>query len=101
VNFSLPLSAADIFAAQHRLRAVDVSTPVLSHPLLDRMCRRSVLCKAESLQRGGSFKFRGAYNAIASLTAEERARGVIGASSGNHAQALARPAICCQCQSLL
>lgn len=89
MNFPLPLSAADIFAAQHRLRAVDVRTPVLSHPLLDRRCCRSVLCKAESLQRGGSFKFRGAYNAIASLTAEQRTRGVIGASSGNHAQALA------------
>jgi threo-3-hydroxy-L-aspartate ammonia-lyase len=85
----LPLSAADVFAAQYRLRTAAVRTPALSHPALDRLCGRPVTCKAESLQRTGSFKFRGAYNALASLTAGERRRGVIGASSGNHAQALA------------
>jgi len=46
-------------------------------------------CKAESLQRAGSFKFRGAYNALAALGQARRQRGVVGASSGNHAQALA------------
>lgn len=85
----LPLSAADVLAAGRRLRPAGVRTPLLSHPGLDRLCGRPVTCKAESLQRAGSFKFRGAYNAMASLTAEERRRGVIGASSGNHAQALA------------
>jgi threo-3-hydroxy-L-aspartate ammonia-lyase len=88
-DHTLPLSAADILVAQHRLRTVAVHTPVLSHPLLDRKCGREVVCKAESLQRTGSFKFRGAYNAVASLVPSQRACGVIGASSGNHAQALA------------
>jgi len=46
-------------------------------------------CKAESLQRAGWFKFRGAYNALAALGQARRQRGVVGASSGNHAQALA------------
>ncbi|HJP73689.1 MAG TPA: threonine/serine dehydratase [Pseudonocardiaceae bacterium] len=85
----LPLSAADIHDAQRRLRGVATSTPLLSHPLLDEIAGRNVVCKAEVLQRSGSFKFRGAYNAIAALSPGERRRGVIGASSGNHAQALA------------
>jgi threonine dehydratase len=89
VTAALPLTAADIHAAQRRLRGVAVLTPVLSSPALDGAAGRPVVCKAEALQRTGSFKFRGAYNAVASLTPASRARGVIGASSGNHAQALA------------
>ncbi|MFI9319724.1 threonine/serine dehydratase [Kitasatospora aureofaciens] len=85
----LPLSADDIYDAQRRLRGVAASTPVLSHPALDEIAGRIVVCKAEALQRTGSFKFRGAYNAVAALSSRERRRGVIGASSGNHAQALA------------
>lgn len=85
----LPLSADDIRDAQQRLSGVAAVTPLLSHPLLDEIAGRSVVCKAEVLQRSGSFKFRGAYNAIAALRPDERRRGVIGASSGNHAQALA------------
>lgn len=85
----LPLTAGDIHDAQRRLRGVVAATPLLSHPLLDEIAGRRVLCKAEVLQRTGSFKFRGAYNAIAALSPGERGRGVIGASSGNHAQALA------------
>jgi threonine dehydratase len=89
VTAALPLTAADIHAAQRRLRGVAVLTPVLSSPALDGAAGRPVVCKAEALQRAGSFKFRGAYNAVASLTPASRARGVIGASSGNHAHALA------------
>ncbi|WP_224278656.1 threonine/serine dehydratase [Streptomyces sp. LS1784] len=85
----LPLSVDDIYDAQRRLRGVAASTPVLSHPALDEIAGRIVVCKAEALQRTGSFKFRGAYNAVAALSSRERRRGVIGASSGNHAQALA------------
>lgn len=62
---------------------------MLSNPALDAVAGRVVLCKAEALQQAGSFKFRGAYNAVAALEAASRQRGVIGASSGNHAQALA------------
>ncbi|WP_406202687.1 threonine/serine dehydratase [Kitasatospora sp. NBC_01560] len=85
----LPLSVDDIYDAQRRLRGVAASTPVLSHPALDEIAGRIVVCKAEALQRTGSFKFRGAYNAVAALSPRERRRGIIGASSGNHAQALA------------
>lgn len=86
---ALPLTAADIFQAQRRLRGVAATTPVLSNPALDHITGRTVVCKAEALQRTGSFKFRGAYNAVASLSATRRRLGVAGASSGNHAQALA------------
>jgi threonine dehydratase len=56
---------------------------------LEKLIGRPVVCKAESLQRTGSFKFRGAYNAVAALCQQDPPRGVVGASSGNHAQALA------------
>ena len=64
-------------------------TPVLTSRALDEATGATVLLKAENLQRAGAFKFRGAYNAVASLSDEERARGVATVSSGNHAQALA------------
>lgn len=63
--------------------------PALSALSLDQAAGRPVVCKAESLQRTGSFKFRGAYHHASSLPTTERAGGLIGASSGNHAQALA------------
>ncbi|MFD8318496.1 threonine ammonia-lyase [Kitasatospora purpeofusca] len=89
MSAALPLSAADVYDAQRRLQGVAAATPILSHPRLDAFAGRSVLCKVEALQRSGSFKFRGAYNAVAELSPRDRRRGVIGASSGNHAQALA------------
>ncbi|MDH6130018.1 threonine/serine dehydratase [Kitasatospora sp. GP82] len=85
----LPLTAADVYDAQRRLRDVAAITPTLSHPALDQAAGRSVVVKVEALQRTGSFKFRGAYNALAALDRAARQLGVIGASSGNHAQALA------------
>lgn len=86
---ALPLTARDVYRAQRRLRGIAAATPVLSSPALNAVVSRSVACKAEALQRTGSFKFRGAYNAVAALGPARRQRGVIGASSGNHAQALA------------
>lgn len=85
----LLLTASDIDQAEQRLRGIAVFTPVLSSLALDAIAARPVICKAEALQRTGSFKFRGAYNAVAALSQEQRQRGVLGASSGNHAQALA------------
>jgi threonine dehydratase len=79
----------DITAARHRIASLVHETPVATCNALDRICGASVFLKCENLQRTGSFKFRGASNAIASLSAAERARGVITHSSGNHAQALA------------
>jgi threo-3-hydroxy-L-aspartate ammonia-lyase len=75
--------------AADRLRGVANRTPVLTSRTLDGRIGRRVYLKAESFQRGGAFKFRGAYNAITRLPPEERARGVLAFSSGNHAQAVA------------
>lgn len=79
----------DVYAAAKRLDGVAHRTPVLTSRTLDQRVGARVFLKAECFQRTGSFKFRGAYNAVAALPAEKRARGVITYSSGNHAQALA------------
>ena len=79
----------DVRSAAERLQGVAHRTPVLTSRGLDLKTGASLFMKAECFQRTGSFKFRGAYNAIASLTDEERKRGVATYSSGNHAQAVA------------
>ncbi|MEO8969686.1 MAG: pyridoxal-phosphate dependent enzyme, partial [Solirubrobacteraceae bacterium] len=90
---SLPVAAAielpDVRAAEQRLRGVAHHTPVLRSRTLDELTAARVVLKAENLQRGGAFKFRGAYNALAALDPERRERGVCAVSSGNHAQAVA------------
>jgi len=78
-----------IRAAARELAGVAHRTPVITSRTLDERVGASVLLKAESFQRSGSFKFRGAYTTVASLSAQERRRGVATVSSGNHAQALA------------
>ncbi|MEV6208604.1 threonine/serine dehydratase [Kitasatospora sp. NPDC051914] len=78
----------ELRAAQQRIAGVAVRTPLLPCPWAADGDRRLWL-KPESLQPTGAFKIRGAYNRLASLTAEERARGVVAQSSGNHAQAVA------------
>lgn len=82
-------TARDVEDAAANLEPVAARTPALSALSLDQAAGRPVVCKAENLQRTGSFKFRGAYHHASSLPTAERARGLIGASSGNHAQALA------------
>jgi len=82
------ISLDDVRAAARRIEGVAHRTPVLTSRALDDAVGATVLLKAENLQRIGAFKFRGAYNAVASLTARERSRGVATVSSGNHAQAL-------------
>ncbi len=79
----------DVRAAAERLRGVAHRTPVLTSRTLDGLAGATVLLKCENLQRGGAFKFRGAYNSVSRLTEAERQRGVLTFSSGNHAQALA------------
>ncbi len=79
----------DILKAKERLRGVAHHTPVLTSQQFNERAGCEVYFKAENLQRMGAFKFRGAYNKIASLSEEERNRGVIAHSSGNHAQAVA------------
>lgn len=82
-----PVGLADVREAAERLRGVAIRTPVITSDALDRMVGARVFLKAESLQRTGSFKFRGAYNRISSLP--EGTAGVATYSSGNHAQAVA------------
>src|SRR5690348_9312029 len=85
-------TAADIAAAAQRLAGVAVRTPLVSAPVLDERLGARVFLKAETLQRTGSFKFRGAYNKISSIPADKRAGGVVAYSSGNHAQGVAAAA---------
>jgi threonine dehydratase len=79
----------DVRAAAARLRGVAHRTPVVTSRTLDALAGRRVLLKCENLQRGGAFKFRGAYNTIAQLSEAARKRGVVAFSSGNHAQGVA------------
>jgi threonine dehydratase len=88
----LPVSVADIDAAAEVLAPVAVRTPLLSSPALDAATGNRIFLKPEVLQRTGSFKFRGAYNKLASLSPELRRAGVVGFSSGNHAQGVAAAA---------
>jgi threonine dehydratase len=79
----------DVQRARARLAGQIVRTPMLRHPLLDQLTGGTILLKPESLQRTGSFKLRGATNAILNLSAAERRAGVVTHSSGNHGQATA------------
>jgi threonine dehydratase len=90
-NTILP-TAADIDAAAKRLDGVAVRTPLINAPVLDKAIGARVFLKAETLQRTGSFKFRGAYNKISTIPESKRAAGVVAYSSGNHAQGVASAA---------
>ncbi|MDE2355887.1 MAG: threonine/serine dehydratase [Alphaproteobacteria bacterium] len=79
----------DVTAAARRLEDIAVRTPLLESPALNARVGGRVLLKAETLQRVGAFKFRGAYNRLSQLDAEARTRGVVAFSSGNHAQGVA------------
>jgi threonine dehydratase len=81
------VSLGEIFAARARISSVALLTPLVALPVPD--AAGDVFLKNEGLQVTGSFKLRGAYNRIAQLSAEERERGVITYSSGNHAQGVA------------
>src|SRR5579875_1222926 len=89
------VTLSDIQQAQQRIRGVAARTPLIRYfspataSTSGDAAREALWLKPESLQPVGSFKLRGAYNKIASLTEEERRRGVISYSSGNHAQGVA------------
>jgi threonine dehydratase len=83
------LTLDQINAAADRLAPAVKPTPVIASRMLSERTGQQVWLKCENLQRTGSFKTRGAYNRIASLSAEQRARGVVAASAGNHAQGVA------------
>lgn len=86
------LNPSDIDAAVARTQGIVRVTPLLESPLLNRIAGRRVLVKAECLQITGSFKFRGAWNALDALDQDKRTRGVVAYSSGNHAQGVAHAA---------
>jgi threonine dehydratase len=92
IDTSILPTAADIEAAAKRLDGVAVRTPLINAPVLDERLSARVFLKAETMQRTGSFKFRGAYNKISSIPRERRAAGVVAYSSGNHAQGVASAA---------
>src|SRR5215470_14095016 len=79
----------DIAAAHERIKPHARRTPVMTSRQVDELTGASVFFKCENLQRMGAFKFRGAYNALSQLSPEQKRRGVLAFSSGNHAQAVA------------
>jgi threonine dehydratase len=81
-----------VLDAARQIDGVAVRTPLIESLALNAVVGGRVLMKAENLQRAGAFKFRGAYNRISRLNAEEKARGVVAFSSGNHAQGVAAAA---------
>jgi threonine dehydratase len=83
------ITLGDLDAAASRIAPVAVRTPLLPFDELSELLGAETWVKPEMLQRGGAFKFRGAYNFLAQLGAAELARGVVAPSSGNHAQAVA------------
>src|SRR5665213_703978 len=92
IDSKIQPNAADIEEAQKRLAGVAVRTPLINAPVLDALTGARVFLKAETLQRTGSFKFRGAYNKVSSIPPERHAAGVVAYSSGNHAQGVAAAA---------
>jgi threo-3-hydroxy-L-aspartate ammonia-lyase len=86
---TFPTTFEDILSAAGRLAGTAHRTPVITGASFDARAGQSVWLKCEQFQRGGAFKFRGAYNRIATLTPDQRQRGVIAYSSGNHGQAVA------------
>ncbi len=87
-----PPSLAGIEGAAEILAGIAVHTPLIENPALNARTGGRVLLKAETLQRTGSFKFRGAYNFLSQIPADARSRGVVAYSSGNHAQGVAAAA---------
>jgi len=94
-------TAADVEAAAKRIAGVALRTPLISSPVLDAATGARVFLKAETLQRTGSFKFRGAYNRISSIPPERRSAGVVAYSSGNHAQGVAAAARLCNMPAVI
>ncbi len=85
----LPINIDDVRAAAERLKGVVKTTPVHTSRQANEQSGVQAFFKCESFQRGGAFKLRGAFNAVARLDPDERAKGVVAASSGNHAQGVA------------
>jgi threonine dehydratase len=98
---TLAVTFADIQAAAARLAGQAVRTPLIESPALNERLGGRILIKPETLQRAGAFKFRGAYNRLSQLSDDERRRGVVAFSSGNHAQGVALAAQLLGCPALI
>jgi len=85
----MTVTYADVAAAHERIKPHAVRTPVLSSAAVNERTGAQVFFKCENLQNMGAFKFRGAFNALSQLTPDEKRKGVLAFSSGNHAQAVA------------
>ncbi|MFW9947760.1 MAG: pyridoxal-phosphate dependent enzyme, partial [Candidatus Odinarchaeota archaeon] len=83
------MSFQGIQNAARRIKSFAIKTPVMTSTTLNSLTNAQIYLKCENFQRVGAFKFRGAFNALTVLPKEERERGVITHSSGNHAQAVA------------
>jgi threonine dehydratase len=99
-TITLP-TAADVDIAAQKLAGIALRTPLINSPVLDARLGARVFLKAETLQRTGSFKFRGAYNKLSSIPPEKRAAGVVAYSSGNHAQGVAHAAQLCRMPAVI
>jgi len=91
----------DIESADLQIRPFAVETPLLESAVLNGRLGARILCKAETLQRTGSFKFRGAYNRISRIAKQDYPGGVVACSSGNHAQGVAEAARLCGLQAVI
>jgi threonine dehydratase len=92
---------AKIELAQDRLNGIIAQTPLVYSDVFSRECKNDVYIKPENFQKTGAFKIRGAYNKIASLTEEQRQKGVICSSAGNHAQGVAFAAKALGCKATI
>ncbi len=86
----MTVSYSDIEEAAQRLEGYGFKTPVLTSRTVNEITEAEVFFKCENFQRTGSFKFRGAFNALSKLSPEQKQQGILTYSSGNHAQAIAR-----------
>ncbi len=98
---AFPVAPEDIAAAHRRLHGICHRTMMFTCSALDREASVRAVLKGENFQRVGAFKLRGAYNFLAQMTPEERARGVVAASSGNHGQGVARAAKLFGCKATI
>ncbi len=100
MDLKLP-TFADVIDAAERIAPYAVKTPLIEHPALNARTGGRILLKAESLQRVGAFKFRGAYNAVSRVDRAKFPGGVVACSSGNHAQGVAAAATLCGMPSMI
>jgi threo-3-hydroxy-L-aspartate ammonia-lyase len=101
IEHTLPVTLNDVRAAAERIAPYIHHTPLLQSATLSRMTGSDLRLKAEHLQRGGSFKLRGALNKLLTLSEDERQRGIVAFSSGNHAQGVALAARLTGCRATI